>query len=144
MGAVTIRRMSERLPAPAGPTVPILQAAFGMRPEVPGPVWLLEPSAELRAAFWHRFGERISEATAPSWASPPARRREEPAFDEFLYQLAGAFGGVYPDGRALPATLPAPAMVSVAEAFSFAAEQDRRPETPWLDDPFGIATTTHL
>ncbi len=84
------------------------------------------------------------EVSAPSWAVPVKDPRSAPSFDEFLYQLAGAFGGVYPDGRKLRAKLPAPSEVTVAEAFSFAKRRDRQPETPWLDDPRGIAATTTL
>ncbi len=66
MGTVTIRRVSERTDAIDGPTVSILHAAFGMAPQVPGPVWLLQPSAELRAAFWRHFGEHISKGALVS------------------------------------------------------------------------------
>lgn len=102
----------------------------------------------------------------PSWAcdSPPGAQ----AYDEFLFQLAEAlFGPVAsnpgnPHASASatsqpsnpgPAAAPAPAptgsatvvpSVSLRAAFNLAVAQDRRPETPTIADPGGLANTLVL
>ena len=102
----------------------------------------------------------------PSWAcaSPPGAH----AYDEFLFQLAGALfetvatspGNPHastscmsqpsnPGPTAVPATMPTMAAmaglpVSLRSAFDLAAARDRRPETPALADPAGLTDTLVL
>jgi hypothetical protein len=78
---------------------------------------------------------------------PPPARGVEPLHSEFLYQLAGALQGVYPDGSPLPESdLPAPPGISVGAAFRFALEHDhwitgtrQVDELPRLFDPAELA-----
>lgn len=98
-----------------------------------------------------------------SWAcaSPPGAQ----AYDEFLFQFAEALFGPLPpnpgnpnvseahtsqSSNPGPAAVPAHAMttavqpVSLRAAFELAAAWDRRPETPTLADPAGLADTLVL
>jgi hypothetical protein len=70
-----------------------------------------------------------------------------PPYDEFLYQLAGALAGAYPDGQPLPPDQPLPVRpISIGAAFRFAMANDcwvtgtrAFTETPCLFDPAGLA-----
>lgn len=81
-----------------------------------------------------------------------AGRGEEPLYNEFLYQMAGALAGQYPDGQSLldPGLTPPPA-ITLDEAFRYARDHDRwvtgtrgAAELPRMFDPHGIATTMTL
>lgn len=84
----------------------------------------------------------------------PAPRGVEPDYSEFLYQLAGALAGVYPDGEPLDRLaddLPPPDRITLAQAFRYAHDHDRWvPDTravrelPRLIDPDGIADSLFL
>jgi hypothetical protein len=86
-------------------------------------------------------------ADAYSYPRPRSAPGVEPLHSEFLYQLAGALQGVYPDGSALPeAVLAAPPGISVGAAFRFAREHDhwitgtrQVDELPRLFDTAGLS-----
>lgn len=81
-----------------------------------------------------------------------AGRGEEPLYNEFLYQMAGALTGQYPDGQSLlDPGLTAPPAITLDEAFRYARDHDRwvtgtrgAAELPRMFDPHGIATTMTL
>lgn len=78
----------------------------------------------------------------------------EPSFSEFLYQLAGALAGQYPDGTPIHQDgdmLPVPGRVSIGAAFRYARDHDRWitgmqdvNELPRMFDPKGIADALTL
>lgn len=84
----------------------------------------------------------------------PAPRGVEPDYSEFLYQLAGALGGVYPDGEPLDHLVddpPPPDRITLAQAFRYARDHDHwvtgtraACELPRLIDPDGIADSLSL
>jgi hypothetical protein len=92
------------------------------------------------------------DADKSSYARPRPAPDVEPLHSEFLYQLAGAFQGVYPDGLALPdGDLIAPPRISVGAAFRFAQQHDhwitgtrQADELPRLFDPYGLADQVRL
>lgn len=77
----------------------------------------------------------------------PVPRGVEPQYDEFLYQLAGALAGRYPDGKPLPEGDPSLAQPpTIGAAFRFARDHDHwvtgtqpRSELPRIFDPEGLA-----
>jgi hypothetical protein len=82
-----------------------------------------------------------------SYPRPRAAPGVEPTHSEFLYQLAGALGGRYPDGARLQdPDLPPPDRISIGEAFRYARAHDHWitgtrsvSELPRMFDPAGIA-----
>lgn len=87
------------------------------------------------------------DADGYSYPRPPPAAGVEPLHSEFLYQLAGALQGVYPDGLALPeGGLPVPPGITVGAAFRFARAHDhwitgtrQVDELPRLFDAAGLA-----
>jgi hypothetical protein len=59
----------------------------------------------------------------------PYHKKEIPPYDEFLYHMAGALGGQYPDGVPLTAPLSSKAH-TIYEAFDYARRKDRNMQTP--------------
>lgn len=87
----------------------------------------------------------------PSFHEPRPAPGVEPRYNEFLYQLAGALGGSYPDGRPLCEDIAAPPRITVSEAFRYARDHDRWitglhtcSEVPRIFDPSGLAKTLVL
>ena len=74
----------------------------------------------------------------PSWAcaEPPGL-----AYDEFLYQMGTALVGAPNDA---PQPGPQRKPLSLLDAFHWARAQDRRPESPALFDPAGLASSIYL
>jgi hypothetical protein len=78
----------------------------------------------------------------------------EPPYSEFLYQLAGALEGHYPDGSPLDGERlapPPPDRISIGAAFRYARDHDRWitgtravNELPRIFDPAGIADSLTL
>jgi hypothetical protein len=72
--------------------------------------------------------------------------------DEFLYHMAGALAGRYPDGKPLLSPVPPPAEITVAQAFEYSRTHDRwvvgwedEKETPTIhESPPGLAGSTRL
>jgi hypothetical protein len=67
------------------------------------------------------------DANASSYPVPAPAPGVQPAFNEFLYQLAGALGGQYPDGSELVREnpIPPPEEITIQEAFDYARNADR-------------------
>jgi hypothetical protein len=85
-----------------------------------------------------------------SFGEPRPSRGVDPRYNEFLYQLAGALGGLYPDGRPLLGVgLRSPREITLGEAFRYARDNDRWApgargargvsELPRIYDPQGLA-----
>lgn len=92
-------------------------------------------------------------ACEPHEQSWPLRRPApgvEPAYDEFLYHLAGALRGAYPDGLALNEydPIPPPAQLTIGKAFEYARSIDywfiQEKEFPRMLDPYNLAHTVGL
>lgn len=89
---------------------------------------------------------------AVSFPSPSPARGVEPAHNEFLYQLAGALGGRYPDDLPLKdPNLPRPPDILIGDAFRYARANDcwyaglrNYTELPQIFDPYGLADRTTL
>lgn len=89
------------------------------------------------------------DADGSSFPVPRPASGVEPPYSEFLYQLAGALAGEYPDHAPLPldaGQLSPPGRISIGEAFRFARDHDRWVtgmrrvhELPRLFDPGAIA-----
>ena len=62
-----------------------------------------------------------------SWATPDL------AFDEFFYHVIAAFAGQDHEGNRLPRDPASDNKISAKEAFAYAIQKDRRPESPLLE-----------
>ncbi|HEX2570950.1 MAG TPA: hypothetical protein VH877_15430 [Polyangia bacterium] len=78
------------------------------------------------------------EPDQPSYAHPDKN------YDSFLYHLATALAGETPDGTPPNVPLARTGPAHVAEAFRYAQESNRTPETPRLIDPLALAPTLDL
>jgi hypothetical protein len=55
----SVVRQDEQFHAPARAVVPIAEEVFGLRRGSGGPLWILDPPAEVRRLFWEKVGARI-------------------------------------------------------------------------------------
>lgn len=89
-----------------------------------------------------------------AWPRPRPAPGVAPQYSEFLYQLAGALTGRYPDASPLPVHAGAPCppgSLSIGEAFRFARDHDcwitgmrTRHELPRMFDAEGLADVLRL
>ena len=69
-----------------------------------------------------------------SWATP------DRTYDEFIYHWICAVAGHDEQNQPVPSDLDADSHITMAEAFTYARQHDRRPETPLLLPDFGDAS----
>jgi hypothetical protein len=55
----SVVRQDKHFHAPARTVVPIAQEVFGLRRGSGGPLWILDPPAEVRQRFWAKVGIKI-------------------------------------------------------------------------------------